>query len=83
MPVSLVDTIKGVSERVEINPEADYTLPADLEQVTIGDVTYEFGGWYTTPDCSGSPVTVILANTYNTNNSKFYSKWTPVVGEEN
>ena len=36
---------------------------------------YTFDGWYTTSDCTGSPVNSLAANTY-TDNITLYAKWT-------
>ena len=36
---------------------------------------YTFNGWYTTKDCTGSPVNSLAANTYSANIT-LYAKWT-------
>lgn len=51
--------------------DADYALP------TPSRTGYDFSGWYTSSDFSGSAVTSIPKG--STGNKTFYAKWTPIV----
>ena len=82
--ISLVNSLTGVSTRSEFDPAVDYVMPeGPSELVKIGDVYYEFAGWYNDAECKGERITEIKANTFDINNSKYYSKWTPVTEEVN
>ena len=82
--ISLVNSLTGVSTRYTFDPAVDYTMPeGPTELIKIGDVYYGFAGWYNNAKCEGEAVTVIKANEFDINNSKYYSKWVPVTVEEN
>ena len=82
--ISLINSLTGVSTRYTFDPSVDYTMPeGPAEQILIGDVYYKFDGWYDNAECEGAAVTEIKANTFDINNSKYYSKWSPVIEEVN
>ena len=73
----------GVTTRYTFDSSADYEIPAEFENVLVGEVYYEFDGWYDNPDYNNEPIAVIPANTYDINCSKYYTKWSPVTTEAN
>lgn len=75
--ISTINTLTGLTTRYTFDPSIDYTMPEDSKElILVGDVYYKFDGWYSTPDCQeGTLVTEIPANTFDVNNSKYYSKW--------
>ena len=84
--LTLIDGLTFSSSVYTINPTKDYTLPAgSTNLVLVNGVYYQFDGWYDNKEYTGSPVTVIPANTFNPIKSKYYSKWTavPNTAEEN
>ena len=74
--ISTINTLTGLTTRYTFDSSIDYTIPDSKELILVGDVYYKFDGWYSTPDCQeGTLVTEIPANTFDVNNSKYYSKW--------
>ena len=74
--ISAINTLTGLTTRYTFDSSIDYTIPDSKELILVGNVYYKFDGWYSTPDCQeGTLVTEIPANTFDVNNSKYYSKW--------
>ena len=74
--ISTINTLTGLTTRYTFDSSIDYTIPDSKELILVGDVYYKFDGWYSTPDCQeGTLVTQIPANTFDVNNSRYYSKW--------
>ncbi|MCH5252049.1 MAG: InlB B-repeat-containing protein [Lachnospiraceae bacterium] len=65
----------GFSGTHEGTPPSRHTYGKDTELGTASKTGYEFGGWYTTSDCGGNPVTRLLADSY-TEEIILYAKWT-------
>ena len=74
--ISAINTLTGVTTRYTFDYTEDFTMPeGSTELILDGDVYYKFDGWYNNAQCEGDPVTVIPANGFDINNSKYYSKW--------
>ncbi len=74
--ISAINTLTGVTTRYTFDYTEDFTMPeGSTELILDGDVYYKFDGWYNNSQCEGDPVTVIPANGFDVNNSRYYSKW--------
>ncbi len=77
--ITLIDGLTHSGSTYTFDPSKDYTLPAgSTNLVLVNGSYYKFDGWYDNKEYTGSPVTVILANTFDPAKYKYYSKWSPV-----
>lgn len=75
------NNIEGATWLDDVNPPpTSYTIETQTIDLTANrpvKAGFSFGGWYTSSDFSGNPVTSIPQG--STGNKTFYAKWEPIV----